>query len=251
MPVDWSEWRPYLCNVNGKIASILVDLGLHATAPIPSKPCLLWVWVYFQSPRPDGLSDGKEAPTLYRIEDALNAQAASECRAVPCGRITTQGHREFYFYGETEEHLEKAVRTALLAFDGYKFWFGSKIDRLWTQYLTVLFPSSEDLQRIKNGDLLDLLVKKGDDLKTAREVRHWIYFRTAEGFASFNEAAAAAGFKIVADSPMNKEGSFGTIVACTQPIDQTAIDSTVITLLRLAQQHDGEYDGWETPVMAP
>jgi hypothetical protein len=32
---------------------------------IVSKPWPLWTWVYFQSPRVDGLSDSNEAPTLF------------------------------------------------------------------------------------------------------------------------------------------------------------------------------------------
>lgn len=85
------NWKPYLCNVNGKIASIFVDLGLRESVPMGSKPWLLWTWLHFQSPRADGLSDGKEAPTLYKIEDALNSCVARACRAIPCGRITTEG----------------------------------------------------------------------------------------------------------------------------------------------------------------
>ena len=51
------NWKPYLCNVNGKIASIFVNLGLRESVPIGSKPWLLWTWVHFQSPRTDSLSD--------------------------------------------------------------------------------------------------------------------------------------------------------------------------------------------------
>ena len=76
MTIDWKGWKPYLCRVNHKPASILVNLDLRDTAPIPSKPWLLWTWVYFQSPRSDGLSSGSEAPALYEIEDALYAKVS-------------------------------------------------------------------------------------------------------------------------------------------------------------------------------
>jgi hypothetical protein len=80
------NWKPYLCNVDEKLASILVNLGLRESLPISSKPWLLWVWVHLQSPRPDGLSDSKEAATLYQIEDALAPFLARECRAILSGR---------------------------------------------------------------------------------------------------------------------------------------------------------------------
>ncbi len=243
------NWKPYLCNVNGKIASIFVDLGLRESVPIGSKPWLLWTWVHFQSPRADGLSDSKEAPTLYKIEDVLNLCVARACTAIPCGRITTEGRREFYFYGETKDGFRNAVGQALTGFDGYKFDVGEQEDSLWEQYLNVLYPSSEDLQRIANMDLLDVLVEKGDVLTAAREVQHWIYFRSEPARALFGDTAVAAGFRFVSESSSKGELPFGIVVARTQSIEQNSIDRTVIELLNLSRRFDGDYDGWETPIV--
>ena len=49
------EWDSYFCNVNDKLASIRVDLGIRSTVPDPNRPWLLWVWVYFERPRVDGM----------------------------------------------------------------------------------------------------------------------------------------------------------------------------------------------------
>jgi|SRR5579864_271608 len=243
------NWKPYLCNVNGKIASIFVNLGLRDSAPIASKPWLLWTWVYFQTPRPDGLSDSKEAPTLYKIEDALNSCVSDACRAVPCGRITTEGRREFYFYGETKDGFRHAVEAALESFEGYKCDPGDQEDPRWVQYIDVLYPSPEDLQRIANMDLLAVLVERGDVLSVAREVRHWLYFRSESCRALFRDAAAAVGYKIASESSAKGDLPFGIEVTRTQCIEQPSIDATVIELLHLSQRFDGEYDGWETPVI--
>ncbi len=214
-----------------------------------SKPWLLWTWVYFQSPRADGLSDSKEAPTLYKIEDALNLGVSRACQAIPCGRITTEGRREFYFYGKTKNGFRQAVKAALKGFEGYRFDIGDQEDSLWGQYLNVLDPSPEDLQRIANMDLLDVLVERGDVLTVAREVRHWMYFRSEPSRSLFRDAAAAAGFKIVSESESNGELPFCVSVARTQSIEQSSIDHTVIELLKLSRRFDGEYDGWETPIV--
>jgi uncharacterized protein (TIGR01619 family) len=243
------NWKPYLCKVNNKLASILVNLGLREEAPIASKPWLLWTWVYFQSPRPDGLSDSKEASILYEIEDSLHLHLSQACRAMPCGRITTEGRREFYFYGETKKGFTQAVKAAMKGFKGYRFDLGDKEDPLWEQYLDVLYPSPEDLQRIANMDLLDVLVQKGDVLTVPREVQHWIYFRSAPSRSQFRDAATGAGFGIVGESESEGELPFGISVTRTQSIEQASIDSTVIELLQLAQRFDGEYDGWETPLV--
>jgi uncharacterized protein (TIGR01619 family) len=243
------NWKPYLCNVNGKLASVLVNLGLRDSVPIASKSWLLWVWVYFQLPRDDGLSDGKEAPTLYKIEDALTPCLSRACHAMLCGRITTEGRREFYFYGENANGFRKAVREVLAGFEGYKFDLGEQIDSSWAQYLNVLYPSPEDLERIANMDLLDVLVKKGDILTVPREVQHWMTFPSEQSRVLFRKAAAEAGYGIARETDRDGEFPFGISVTRTQSIEQKLIDQTVIELLGLCRSFNGDYEGWETPVV--
>jgi regulator of RNase E activity RraB len=243
------KWRPYLCNVNGNLASIFVDLGLRDEVPIRSKPWLLWIWVYFQQPRPDGLSSSEEAPTLFKIEDALNAEISQRCRGIPCGRITTDGRREFYFYAETNIGLGEAVAAALANFEGYRFDKGEQEDPRWNQYLNVLYPSEEDLQRIGNRDVLEKLEEQGDVLTVPREVVHWLYFRSETSRSLFRQAATKGGFRVVSESRADGDLLFGISIARTQTVDQDQIDKTVVDLLHLAQRFEGDYDGWESPVV--
>jgi regulator of RNase E activity RraB len=167
-----------------------------------------------------------------------------------CGRITTQGRREFYFYAKTESDFAKAVEGALAAFKEYKFDLGSQEDPLWGHYLGVLYPSPEDLERIKNGKVLDVLREKGDVLSTPRDVQHWIYFRSHESRSLFRRAAIDSGFEVMFESDSSKTTlPFGISVMRKQSVDREQIDASVIELFRLAQQYEGDYDGWETPVV--
>jgi len=243
------KWRPYLCRVNGNLASIFVDLGLRSEVPITSKPWLLWVWVYFQQPRADGLSSSEEAPTLFKIEDALNVEISQRCHGIPCGRITTEGRREFYYYGETNLGLNEAVVAALANFVGYRFDKGEQQDSRWEQYQNVLYPSEEDLERIANQDVLAKLEEQGDVPTVPREVVHWLYFRSEASRFLFREAAVKVGFRIVSESLTSEDRGFGISIARTQTVDRAQIDKTVVDLLHLAQRFDGDYDGWESPVV--
>jgi hypothetical protein len=191
----------------------------------------------------------KEAPILYKIEDALTLCLFRACQALLCGRITTEGRREFDFYGETKDGFRRAVREALAGFEGYKFDLGQQEDPSWGQYLKVLYPSPEDLQRIANMDLLDQLVKRGDVLTGPREVRHWMSFPSEQSRALFREAAAGGGYGIAGEKNSNGEFPFGISVTRTQAIEQKLIDQTVIELLRLCRNFDGDYEGWETRVV--
>jgi regulator of RNase E activity RraB len=195
------------------------------------------------------MSDSKEAPALYKIEDALAPSLAREYRAILCGRITTEGRREFYFYGETNDGFGNAVRKVMTGFEGYKFDVGEQDDSSWNQYLNVLYPSLEDLERIANVDLLDKLVEQGDVLTVPREVQHWVSFRSEQSRALFREAAAGAGYGIVGDHESDGEFSFGISITRTQSIEQKLIDQTVVELLRLCGTFNGDYEGWETQVV--
>jgi regulator of RNase E activity RraB len=53
----------------------------------------------------------------------------------------------------------------------------------------------------------------------------------------------------VSESSSKGELTFGIVVARTQSIEQNSIDRTVIELLNLSRRFDGDYDGWETPVV--
>jgi hypothetical protein len=243
-----TKFRPYLCNVNDVLASVMVDLALIDVAPIRSKPCLLWIWVYMQMPRADGLSDSNEAPRLYEIEDSLVLNFCSDERALLAGRITTDGRREFYFYGGTEEGFEEAVKKALAAFGEYTFTFGTQEDPQWNQYLNVLYPSKYDLQRISNGDVLGVLAKRGDVPSVPRKVMHWSYFPSEENRSLFCEDAVGEGFTVDSENELGSKLPFCLCLCRVQGIQQADIDETTLKLLELSEQHEGEYDGWETQV---
>ena len=244
-------WKSYICRVNDSLASIRFDLGLREVVPIRSKPCLLWVWVYFRTPRPDGLSDSKEAPTPFNIEDALTPELSRTCGAILCGVITTEGRREFYFYADANKDFGSTVASSLAKFSEYRFDSGEKNDPLWTQYLHVLYPSPEDMQRIANRDLLDQLEKRGDVLSVKRQVLHWVYFKTKRDRDRFKEVVVKSGYTIDFESESDVQGDrpFGLTVARSHSVEQTVVDDVVLELMRLAQQFDGDYDGWETPIV--
>jgi uncharacterized protein (TIGR01619 family) len=246
------DWTFYFCSLDDKPASISVNLGLGPDVPIRSKPWRLLVRIHFRFPRQDGLSDSEEAPTLFLIEDALKHQVNGACGGVPCGRVTNNGKRDFCFYAERNDSFKSAVSSAMAGFGEYRFQLAEKFDPEWKYYLNVLNPSPEELQRAKNRDLLDVLVKQGDVLSAAREVQHWVYSPSEESRSLFRHEAGNAGFKIgdERESPVQGDCPFGLTVLRTQPVEQNLIDETVIELLRLAKRFGGEYDGWETPVIS-
>ncbi len=244
------NWKSYFCNVNSKLASIALNLGLDEEAPIESKPWLLWVWVYLQRPRPDGLSDQSEFETISAIEDSLLQGLASTCQAVEAGRITTDGHREFYFYGASASGFEKGVRGVMGKFSAYKFNLGKQHEPDWNQYRNVLYPSDESMERIKNMDVLEVLREHGDTLESVRDVHHWIYFKSDDDRKQFGQEALQLGYKVENQSEdLNDEFPYGIQITRDQSVTTEKINEAVLQLFRFAKNLGGKYDGWEAQVI--
>lgn len=240
------NWNCYICKVNDKLASIFVDIGARKTAPDEGRRWLLWVWLYFKKPRPDGLSSQEEFETLIKLEDKLVADLKLDCDAVLTGRITTCGRREFYFYSARPDGFREAVRTSLASFRGYNFDCDTRQDPGWTQYLNVLYPTEEQFQLIGNRDLLDTMKRNGDSLATAREVRHWIYFQDMAGRERFKITAQSLGYRIESESQnVESERQYEIQISRMQDLSSSAIDESVTELFRASKSADGEYDGWE------
>jgi len=245
------NWKSYFCNVNSKLASIALNLGLSEDAPMHEKPWLLWVWVYLQRPRPDGLSDRSEFDTICAIEDELAKQLAFACQTVEAGRITTGGRREFYFYGADEKGFKKAVRTAMDRFRKYKFDLGTQHEPDWNQYRSVLFPSEEDMRRIANRDVLDTLEQHGDTLEPVRDVHHWIYFKHPEDRERYAEEARELGYALEDRAEdLERERPYGLTITRDQSVTPEKINEAVLELFRMAKKADAEYDGWKAQLVA-
>lgn len=245
------NWKHYFANVNDKLASIALNLALHDQAPIKSKSELLSVWVYFRSPRPDGLSDRSEFETLSGIEEELTNRLGAACQAIEAGRITSDGHREFYFYGANDKGFRSAVAEAMSRFREYKFDLGSQNDPDWNQYLHVLYPSDEDMEKIKNMDVLEVLRNHGDTLTPVRDVHHWIYFRSKDDRGWFASRVREMGYKVQHESEESGDAHpFGLQITRDQSVTPDRIDDAVLELFHLAKQVGAEYDGWEARVVA-
>jgi regulator of RNase E activity RraB len=245
------DWNFYLCNVNNVLASVFLDLGLREVVPDRGKPTLLWVWVYLRWPREDGLSASSEFDALKAIEEKLTETMVERFDAALCGRITTDGRREFYYYAPRSERLEAAVEDAMSQFRDYEFDCGSKADPEWRQYLDVLYPSDEDRQRIENRKVLEVLEQKKDTLKTPRDVWHWIYFRTETDREEFWDAVSPLEYRVQSQSQSDRSDfPFGLCIVRFQSVNSTELDNAVIEMFRLAKKHRGDYDGWETQAIS-
>lgn len=246
-----ANWKSYFANVNGKPSSVALDLALRDSAPIPKKPWLLWVWIYLRDPSPNGMTSQAEFPTICAIEDELTKQLVIGCEAIYAGRITGDRRRELYFYGADKKDFKRAVKNAMSGFLSYRYDFDAQHEPDWNQYFNVLFPSDEAMEKIKNQDVLEALMKRGDDLKDVRDVHHWIYFKTAKDREWYASKVRELGYTIEDETQDQKEGQpYGLTISRNQTVTPDATDNAVLELFRLAREVNADYDGWEAQLIS-
>ena len=244
------DWDFYALRVDDAPASIYVDLGIEAKAPLSSHPCMAYVRLYMNHPRADGLSSQEEFPALIEIEDVIEARLCGDDVGY-VGRNTSGGCRDFYFYISTGANWQRRVDEVLAPFKHYRYETGTREDPDWSAYLNFLRPGDVDHQRIQNRRTCQALERHGDPLTTAREIDHWCYFPSPDAMDTFLSDAEADGFQ-VRGRPVSEEGAlrFGAQIWRVDTPSYANIDGVTLPLFLAAQRLGGEYDGWECPVEA-
>lgn len=244
------EWEFYFSNVNDKLGSIFVDLGLRKVAPLTDKPNVVWVSIKMNNPGEDGLSSQEESAILGEIEDTLVDKVTSRHNSIYVGRLTSAGNRDLYFYFGDTTLYDKTISEIMVAYPKYQFDYGAKEDNEWGGYFDFLYPLPQQIQSIQNRRVIDQLEKGGDNFTKSREVFHWIYFKTDSDREKFLEKIKNDNFTIV-DKGCDKswgEFSYSLQIKRVDKVDQSSVDDYVIYLWKLADEIGGNYDGWETSI---
>lgn len=243
--------------IDGKPASVFVDLAWLEHIPAdpdsvdPARPTLLVIQVALQHPNPDGLPTEKEFQHLAMIEDTLVGPLEQLLDAVYVGRITTDGRRDFFFYAPSEEGFDEAVTRLRSAFGSSPTRIGRAHDPTWRFYRETLFPDADGLRHIADRKLIRQLQSLGDDGHTPREIAHFCYFPAAEQRAGFSARATQKGFLTYdfETSETTASRPYGLKLSRSDRADSRHISAVTVALLNLAREFDGEYDGWESPVV--
>jgi hypothetical protein len=242
------QWEFYFCAIEGRPASISLDLSLAERAPLADLPHLLCVRVQLNAPRPDGLSDGAEAPALYALEDALGRTAAELLGARQVGRITTSGHRELVYYARSLDRLQEALDRGLSEFSAYRISFHTAEEPEWTMFRQVLMPGEAEWHWIMDRRVVDQLQQAGDDSAAPRPVDHYAFFPDRAAADRFTAELAGEGFD--ASIRRDDDGRFVVHALREDPVELPHIHPLVKRLRDRAAALGGQYDGWGAPVVA-
>lgn len=244
------EWDFYFSNVDNKLSSLFLDLGLYKVAPIENKPNFAWISIQMNNALGDGLTSSGESELLGEIEDKLVAKLHSKFNSMYVGRLTSNGGRDLFFYIGDTTFYNKVLSDFTRTYSEYHINYGSKTDEDWSGYFDFLYPSPQQFQSIQNRRIIDQLEKNGDKLTKMRDVDHWIYFRTKKDQDLFLNKIQFDGFTVITQDFDKKSGGlpYKLHIKRIDRVDWKSVDTYVIYLWKLANEYNGVYDGWETSV---
>jgi hypothetical protein len=247
------HWEFYLCELDDGPASILVDLGAAAVAPVADLPFAAFVRIPLQMPGPEGLSSAEELEQLSRLEDHLVARLPATGATRYVGRMTAAGCRNFLFYTASQASWQQRVAAVMAQLAGFEYPYevNWREDREWRAYFELLYPSAADLQRIRNRHVCDVLQEHGDAMTAAREIEHWAYFPDMASRGRFLARLDSLGFTVRELWGAGETAGCGVRFSRVDIPSFWAIDEVTLPLYQAASEAGGDYDGWETQVIKP
>jgi regulator of RNase E activity RraB len=245
------EWDFYLTRIDDTAASFFLNLWYRSHAPLAGADTLYRCDLQILEPGPHGLGEAGDADRLLEIEEIIRERAgALDIHLV--GRVRWNGMWLLRLFGPPglTDRLREVVGSAIGKKRSRKFEVDATADPEWSHYFDFLCPDEERQQWMSDRSVVEVLMEQGDDTSVPRRVDHWAYFDTARQRDAFLRAVTQDGYEL--ESAYEDETSdrrFCAQIYRIDVVDLEEIHDVVMSLIAHAQEHDGEYDGWETSVV--
>ncbi|KKK38132.1 hypothetical protein WQ57_09955 [Mesobacillus campisalis] len=245
------NWDIYFDYIDDKIASVVLDLDIWQEIDNEEFNHSFCLRLNLKEPNEDGLPIEKEAEVINEIEDSL-IEFLDHRNFINVGRVTTNGVRDVIFYSNQE--LKNILIDAAHQFvkpAGYEFEiFGIEEDETWEFYYDFLYPNQYQQQHMGNQQVVDSLEESGDQLEVPRKVEHWLLFSDLKMMKRFIKDIKKEGFSIEEEpNQVNEEGKYTVAISRIDSVDLPSINEVTDLLIEISEEHEGEYDGWETFVL--
>ncbi len=243
-------WELYMKQIDGHVASVLVNVGISAELPGGEKPFMGFVKVAMKRKNDRGLISQEEEAQLAFIEDRLEMESLRYRIGTYVGKIVANGEITFIYYLKHDFEWGDVVRSAMQEFGDYGFEHGSRMDGEWEIYRKLLFPTSIEWQIIQNHKVCDRMIQNGDSLRLPRAIEHKAYFETAEQRGAFIERIEGESFRVKElMEPSDQTPMSGVSFYRKDKPFYYDIDALTLHLIDLSVRCGGSYDGWETSIV--
>ena len=238
------DWENYIVPLNGKPVSINVDLGLKLLAPIKEDSMVIIMRVRLNQLDQQGMPRQEDLEQLLNMEDRLVELLARQCGAIFAGRFTQRGIREFYFYAPDTLGYRKALNQAMQPYPGYEWLAQAKLDKNWSNYFDVLYPSEIDFLRIQSKRKLAILMPGKKDKVS---IVHFLSFPDLKAMNRFLSDPYTSGFTVISLPSVAsvQTGRYELLLSREEKINTGWVEREIVSLYRKLIEFSGIYRGWE------
>ena len=243
------DWCIYLCNAYAcdLPAVIRTNLALRDFEFTVNYPKRLHLQILYKNADDNGFPTREEGEYVYPVEDAvveiIEQHGDMLAGVVKCDERThifTYVKNELGYYDEISEMMSEN-------FPNYAYTLAVFEDKDWELYFNGLYPDRYEHQSIMNMRLIENIESHGDSM-VPRVLEHCLCFTTEENGEAFFTKVMEDGFiKLSSENLSNnedidKEYLYELVIGREDAFEN--IDETVWYLMDLAEEFDGEYDGW-------
>ena len=243
------DWGIYLCNAFAcdLPAVIRTNLALTDFQFTANYPKRLELQILYKNADENGFPTREEGEYVYPVEDAvveiIEQHGDMLAGVVKCderAHIFAYVKNELGYYDEISEMMSEN-------FPNYAYTLAVFEDKDWELYFNGLYPDRYEHQSIMNMRLIENIESHGDSM-VPRVLEHCLCFTTEENGEAFFTKVMEDGFiKLSSEDLSNnedidKEYLYELVIGREDAFEN--IDETVWYLMDLAEEFDGEYDGW-------
>ena len=243
------DWGIYLCNAFAcdLPAVIRTNLALRDFECTVNYPKRLHLQILYKNADDNGFPTREEGEYVYPVEDAvveiIEQHGDMLAGVVKCderAHIFAYVKNELGYYDEISEMMSEN-------FPDYAYTLAVFEDKDWVMYFHALYPDRYEYQSIMNMRLIENIESHGDSM-VPRVLEHCLSFTTEENGEAFLAKVMEDGFnKLSSENMSNNEDideEYPYELVIGREDDFEDIDEIVWYLMDLAEEFDGEYDGW-------
>ena len=244
-----ADWGVYLCDsfAYDLPAVIRANLALRDFEYTANYPKRLHLQILYKNADDNGFPTREEGEYVYSIEDTvveiIEQHGDMLAGVVKCDervRIVSYAKNELGYYDEISEMMAEN-------FPDYAYTLAVVEDEDWELYFQALYPDRYEYQSIMNMRLIENIKSDGDSM-VPRVLEHCLLFKTEENGEAFLAKVMEDGFiklsseNLTDNEDIDKEYPYELVIGREDDFED--IDEIVWYLMDLAEEFDGDYDGW-------
>ena len=243
------EWGVYLCDsfAYDLPAVIRTNLALRDFEYTANYPKRLHLQILYKNANDNGFPTREEGEYVYHIEDAVE-EIVKQHGDMLVGVVKCDERAHIFAYAKNELGYGDEISEMMSEnFPDYAYTLAIVDDPDWELYFQGLYPDRYEYQSIMNMRLIENIESHGDSM-VPRVLEHCLCFTTEERGEAFLAKVMEEDFtklsseNLTDNEDIDKEYPYELVIGREDDFED--IDETVWYLMDLAEEFDGEYDGW-------